>query len=184
MEFYFALDKTDLPSLVIKKMVHSIDIPIHDQMTHLFLWRDMDGAKNPDTYAMTAVNMGDRPASAIAQTALKMTAEDAAQTYPDASNIILSNSYMDDIPASVISEDKGMNVMSEIEAVLDKRGFKMKNWTFSGQKSQKEKSVDQVAVQALLRKDIENELGKVLGMEWETEEDVIQFYAILPVNNM
>ena len=166
----------------IKKMFHSIDIPIHDQMTHLFLWRDMDGAKNPDTYAMTAVNMGDRPASAIAQTALKMTAEDAAQTYPDASNIILSNSYMDDIPASVISEDKGMNVMSEIEAVLDKRGFKMKNWTFSGQKSQKEKSVDQVAVQALLRKDIENELGKVLGMEWETEEDVIQF-RLCSLNN-
>ena len=27
----------------------------------------------------------------------------------------------------------------------------------------------------MLRKNIENELGKVLGMEWETEEDVIQF---------
>ena len=51
----------------------------------------------------------------------------------------------------------------------------MKHWTFSGQKSKREKSVDQAAVQALLRKDIENELGKILGMEWETEEDVIQF---------
>ena len=159
----------------IKKMFHSIDIPIHDQMTHLFLWRDMDQERNPDTYAMTAVNMGDRPASAIAQTALKMTAEDAADEYPDASKIILSNSYMDDIPASMDSEERGMKVMSEIEAVLEKRGFKMKNWTFSGQKSKREKSVDQAAVQTLLRKDIENELGKVLGMEWETEEDVIQF---------
>ena len=157
----------------IRKMFHSIDIPIQDQMTHLFLWRDMNQEKNPDTYAMTAVNMGDKPASAIAQTALKMTAEDAAEKYPDASKIILSNSYMDDIPASLDSKERGMKVMSEIEAVLDGRGFKMKNWTFSGQKSKREKSVDQAAVQALLRKDIENELGKVLGMEWETEEDVI-----------
>ena len=41
----------------IRKMFHSIDIPIQDQMTHLFLWRDMNQEKNPDTYAMTAVNM-------------------------------------------------------------------------------------------------------------------------------
>ena len=35
--------------------------------------------------------------------------------------------------------------------------------------------MDQAAVKAVLRRDIENELGKVLGMEWEREEDVIQF---------
>ena len=35
--------------------------------------------------------------------------------------------------------------------------------------------MDQAAVPALLRRDIGNELGKVLGMEWETEEDVIKF---------
>ena len=59
---------------------------------------------------------------------------------------------MDDIPASVDSEEKGMKVMSEIESVLEKRGFKMKHWTFSGQKSKREKSVDQTAVQTLLKK--------------------------------
>ena len=57
----------------IKKMFHSIDTPIYDQMTHLFLWRNMEVEKNPETYAMTAVNMGDRPAAAIARTTLKMT---------------------------------------------------------------------------------------------------------------
>ena len=44
----------------IKKMYHSIDIPLHDQMTHLFLWRDCDMSVKPTTYAITAVNMGDR----------------------------------------------------------------------------------------------------------------------------
>jgi len=34
--------------------------------------------EKPATFAMTAVNMGDRPAAAIAQTALRMTAEEAA----------------------------------------------------------------------------------------------------------
>ena len=59
--------------------------------------------------------------------------------------------------------------------LVGEKWFKMKSWTFSGQKSKKDKSEDQAAVQALLKKDIGNELGKVLGMEWETEEDMIQF---------
>ena len=159
----------------IKKMFHSIDIPLEDQMTHLFLWRDMNVRKKPDTYAITAVNMGDRPASAIAQTALRMTAETAMGRYPEASKIVLENSYMDDIPTSTTSKDCGMKIMTEIETLIGEKGFKMKNWTFSGQKLEVARSADQVAVQALLNQDIENELSKVLGMEWETEEDVIRF---------
>ena len=61
----------------ISKMFHSISIPIVDQMTHLFLWRDFNTDIKPKTYAITAVNMGDQPASAIAQTALRKTAEEA-----------------------------------------------------------------------------------------------------------
>ena len=40
-------------------------------MTHLFLWRDVDICRNSTTYAITRVNMDDRPSSAIAQIALQ-----------------------------------------------------------------------------------------------------------------
>ena len=82
----------------ISKMFHSIDIPKEDQMTHLFLWRDIQTDIKPNTYAITAVNMGDRPASAIAQTALRKTALEASDSHPEASKLIINNSYMDDIP--------------------------------------------------------------------------------------
>ena len=159
----------------ISKMFHSIEIPIQDQMTHLFLWRDMQLNKKPDTFAMTAVNMGDRPASAIAQTALRMTAEEASGRYPEASEMIMKNSYMDDIPASAESKDVAVKLMRDAETLLAAKNFKIKNWTFSGQKATKDKSKDQMAVQTLLRQDISNELSKVLGMEWDEEEDVIRF---------
>ena len=42
----------------IKKMFHSIDISKRDQMSHLYLWRNLDTDERPSTYAMTAVNMG------------------------------------------------------------------------------------------------------------------------------
>ena len=159
----------------IKKMFHSIDIPIQDQMTHLFLWRNLETTVKPRTYAMTVVNMGDRPASAIAQTALRMTAEDAKEEYPEASNLLVRNSYMDDIPGSVASEKDGMKLMQETGQILEARGFKMNKWTFSGQAPRKEMSEDQAAVQVLMRRSSENEMEKVLGMGWDTERDSIRF---------
>ena len=51
----------------ISKMFHSINIPIEGQMTHLFLWRNLDSDNKPETYAMTVVDIGDRPAAAIAR---------------------------------------------------------------------------------------------------------------------
>ena len=159
----------------VSKMFHSIEIPVHDQMTHLFFWRDMQLNKNPETFAMTALNMGDKPASAIAQTALRMTAEEAAENFPEASKMIKKNSYIDDIPASTESKEFGMKLMKDTETLLAAKNFKIKNWTFSGKKTSKDKSKDQMAVQKLLRQDVSNELSKVLGMEWEQEEDVIRF---------
>ena len=159
----------------IKKMYHSIDIPLRDQMTHLFLWRDLKEEQEPNTYAITAVNMGDRPAAAIAQTALRRTAEEARIAYPEASRLIVDNSYMDDIPGSTETREKGLELMKQTEEILESKGFKIKNWTFSGQKLEQKRSKDQIAVQALLKKDMENDVGKVLGMEWDTEADEIRF---------
>ena len=69
-------------------MYHSIDISLPDQMTHLFLWRNCDSDAKPTTYAITAVNMGDRPSATIAQIALHKTAEAAAKQFPESSEII------------------------------------------------------------------------------------------------
>ena len=59
----------------VRKMFHAIDIPTEDQMMHLFVWRNCSDQNPIETYAMTAVNMGDRPSATIAQLALKKTAE-------------------------------------------------------------------------------------------------------------
>ena len=65
--------------------------------------------------------------------------------------------------------------MSDSETILQAKGFKIKGWRFSGQRNTNERTKDQIAVQALLKKDNENAIGKVLGMEWDTEQDAIKF---------
>ena len=42
----------------IGKMFHAVDIPILEQMTHCFLWRNLE-EQEPDSYVMTSVNMGE-----------------------------------------------------------------------------------------------------------------------------
>ena len=92
----------------ISKMFHSIEIPHHDQMTHLFFWRSGDKERLPEDslYAITRVNMGDRPSACIAQVCLRKAAETDQKEYPEAAEVIKNGTYMDDIVTST-SDKKG-----------------------------------------------------------------------------
>jgi len=160
----------------IAKMYHSIDITCKDQMTHLFLWRDLHVEEQPRTFAMTAVNMGDKPSATIAQVALRKTAEESLYEFPEASNIILDNSYMDDISASVDCEEVAFQRMKEIEDILKCKGFKIKEWFFNG-RGGAETSVEQERVQMLMGVQANPEVNTegVLGMLWDMKNDTLKF---------
>ena len=57
----------------------------------------MNQSIEPEIYAMSSVSFGDRPAGNIAMIALRKTAQTRKEKYPDASNVILKNTYVDDI---------------------------------------------------------------------------------------
>ena len=59
----------------IRNMFHSITIPLKQQMTHRFLWRDLNESWLADTYVTKRVNFGDKPSGAIAIAALRKTAD-------------------------------------------------------------------------------------------------------------
>ena len=67
---------------------------------------------NPKTYAMTVVNMGDRPSATIAQIALRKTAFSSKDKYPESTEIIIRNSYMDDIPGGANSQEEADDIKS------------------------------------------------------------------------
>lgn len=73
----------------IEKKFHSISIPLLDQMTHRLLWRDLDEWREPDTYVMTTVNMGDRLSGTIVIATLRKMAEMSKDEFPRSSETIL-----------------------------------------------------------------------------------------------
>ncbi|XP_068758047.1 uncharacterized protein [Montipora capricornis] len=103
----------------IKKMYHTVKIKTIEQHTHRFLWRDMDTGRPPDTYVIQRVSFGDKPSGTIATVALRKTAEMGADRYPEATQVIKENTYMDDIIESVPTKEKATKLAKDIEALLD-----------------------------------------------------------------
>ena len=142
----------------IRKMYHSVKIPLLDQHTHRFLWRDMED-REPDTYVMTSVSFGDKPAGAIAMLAMRKTAEQGHRQFPDAAEVVLKNSYMDDVIFSTSSQDEASCITQNVEKLLKTGGFNMKQWMVSGKKPAEEHDLT----------------DKVLGVSWRPKEDVFCF---------
>ena len=147
-------------------MFHSVFLQPLEQHCHRFLWRGLEGEKEPQVYVMTRVNMGDRPASAIATEAMYQTAELQKEVKPEASEFIQRSAYVDDLIGSTKDTETAKSLSEDVQHVLGKGGFKVKGWTFTGDNisSQLKGIGDQTAV---------------LGVDWNTKTDDICFKPTL-----
>ncbi|KAJ8018338.1 hypothetical protein HOLleu_43725 [Holothuria leucospilota] len=107
----------------ISKMYHRVLIPEIDQHVHRFLWRDLDIERPPDVYIKTVLTFGDKPAPAMAQTALLKTAEEGAVKYPEAAQMLKYNTYMDEICISTPSATEMTEVTNGIDKKLWQQGL-------------------------------------------------------------
>lgn len=76
----------------------------------------------------TILTFGDKPTPAMAQIALRKTAEEGETLSPHAARTIKTNSYMDDILDSVHTVQEAQELTTGIDQVLEKGGFKVKEW--------------------------------------------------------
>ncbi|XP_067051157.1 uncharacterized protein [Acropora muricata] len=156
----------------ISKMYHRIRIPEMDQHVHRFLWRNLQTHREPDVYVKTVLTFGDKPAPAMAQIALRKTAEEAKEAFPAAAQVIQNNTYMDDICDSVPTKEEARVLTRDIDSVLETGGFRVKGWV-----SNKVETLDapckgeQKAATSLQGGNVE----KVLGVVWDSSTDTFSF---------
>ncbi|XP_045104356.1 uncharacterized protein LOC123517398 [Portunus trituberculatus] len=148
----------------ISKMYNSVLISELDQMTHRFLWRDMNPNREPDHYCLQTVTFGDRPSGIISITALHMTAKMFKNKYPETSDMIINDSYVDDILHSCETISETYSKINATDEILKEGGFQIKQWVISGHHDMTEDV-----------KVIDTEVEKVLGMIWEPKEDQFSF---------
>jgi len=90
----------------ISKMYHRIRIPEADQHVHRFRWRNLQTDREPNVCVKTVLTFGDKPAPATAQIVLRKTADEAKKDFPEATQVLKDNTYMDDICNSVRTEEQ------------------------------------------------------------------------------
>ncbi len=155
----------------ISKMYHRIGIPEEDQHVHRFVWRDMDTTRPPDTYVKTVLTFGDKPAPAMAQIALRKTADQAESSQSYASEVLKNNTYMDDICDSVPTVESAQQLTKDLDDILAKGGFKVKEWLSNETLQENSPSEEGSSIKFLEGESEE----KVLGAVWNNSKDAFTF---------
>ncbi|XP_068675312.1 uncharacterized protein [Montipora foliosa] len=151
----------------ISKMYHRIRIPEADQHVHRFLWRNLQTDREPDVYVTTVLTFGDKPAPAMAQIALRKTADEARKDFPEAAQVLKDNTYMDDICDSVCAEEEARELTKCIDSVLETGGFKVKGWLSNKANSNTDQEERK---EAAILQGVNEE--KVLGVVWNNHTDM------------
>jgi hypothetical protein len=157
----------------ISKMYHRILIPEVDQQVHRFLWRNLDPERDPDTYVKRVLTFGDKPAPAMAQVALRKTAEESADVHPEAADVLKHNTYMDDICESVKTNDEARKLTHEIDEVLATGGFSVKEWISNCNPKDEQPPREKNEASDTDREATE----KVLGLEWNPKSDKLKLHT-------
>ena len=155
----------------ISKMYHRVLIPEQDQHVHRYLWRNMETHREPDVYVKTVLTFGDKPAPAMAQIALRKTADQSKGTYPEAAQVLKDNTYMDEICDSVRSVQQAKRLTTQLDEVLLKGGFQVKGWLSN--RSLEDEITEQEKPKMKLLQGASQE--KILGTVWNHAEDVLLF---------
>ncbi|XP_058477623.1 uncharacterized protein LOC131448851 [Solea solea] len=158
----------------IKKMYNSVWLEEKEMHLHRFLWRDSEDEELGE-YAITRVNIGDKPAGCIAQLAMRETANLPPFTHlKEERQVIQEDSYVDDILTSHNDLDQLKTITANVQLILKAGGFELKPWVYSEQSGRKEcsdkleKAVEKTMV---LPNQMRDEDNKALGLGYMVEED-------------
>ncbi|XP_043203367.1 uncharacterized protein LOC122371257 [Amphibalanus amphitrite] len=159
----------------IEAMYHQVRIIQRDQAALRYLWRDLDVTKNPECYTMEVAIFGAKSSPASASFVLQQTARDcssstaAGQTAKEAA---LNSFYMDDFVHATETEDKAVEMQTEMTELLRKGGFKLTKWTTNSKRVMEQIKQEERAQAGTTQ--------SVLGCTWNTAEDTLGVRSIDP----
>ncbi|KAK7933354.1 hypothetical protein WMY93_004250 [Mugilogobius chulae] len=161
----------------IKKMYNSIWLEDREMHLHRFLWRDSE-AEEVAEYAITRVNIGDKPAGCIAQVAMRETAGLPEFAHlREERRVLEEDTYVDDILTSHDDWSQLQRITANVELILKTGGFQLKPWVYSGQSGRGDSKDQDRTVGSttfVLPNQLSEEDNKALGMGYTPENDELR----------
>ncbi|XP_058840847.1 uncharacterized protein LOC131696318 [Topomyia yanbarensis] len=162
----------------IAEMYHQLQIRPNDRSAQRFLFRPTQSGP-PVIYVMDVATFGSTSSPCSAQYIKNRNAQDLADQFPDAVDAIVGRHYVDDYLDSTFTVGEAIKRASEVTFIHSKAGFKLRSWV-----SNSSKFLQHFGEQTESRKiyfgcDKSNYTERVLGMSWDTIEDVFVFASVL-----
>ena len=121
-------------------------------------------------YVKRVLTFGDTPAPAMAQIALRKTAQENKANYPEAAQVLTNNVYIDDICKSNDTVKEARKLTEDIDKVLKTGGFNVKGWISYKVLAEKASNETETTVNMFQRDE-----EKVLGTLWNFKMDKLHF---------
>ena len=117
----------------IQKMYNAVYLKKEHWRYQMYLWNnDLEVGKAPLRKVIKSLIYGVTSSGNLAETALRKLAEMIKDLYPRVFEIIMRDLYVDDCLSGESSKNEVLSTTDDLKLALEKAGFKLKGFTFSG----------------------------------------------------
>lgn len=156
----------------IAEMFLRIRMNENDQQCQRIFWCSQDGTIGE--YIVTVMTFGAKCSPSCAQFVVKENATRFQSEFPEAVEVIEKGHYVDDMLASVDTEEDAIKLARDVRHIHQQGGFMMRNWISNSPKVVQALG-ETVTTEKNLDVNKEAILEKVLGMWWDTKSDTFRY---------
>jgi len=161
----------------VEKMFRQVHVSEDDWNLQRILWRQNPNEKLR-TYQLTTVTYGTTPVSFLATQCLVALAEEVKEQYPEASESIFRDFYMDDLMTGADTVEDCCRIQKEVNSILESAKMPLRKWCSNSQAIIEQ--MDKREGDPLYTLEIgDGEIVKSLGLEWKPLLDQF-FFTISP----
>lgn len=165
----------------IRQMYRQIALNTDDQNYHLILWRN-DPSKPVLTYRLKTVTYGVNSSPFLAIKTLHQLADDEGGDFPEAAEILRTQTYVDDVIAGADSEVDAIRLQSQLISLLLRGGFELRKWASNSHSILKNLPEHKVEKPVFLQQ-LQQSHVSVLGLQWSTSSDYFTYSLNLAHNS-
>ncbi|XP_055543080.1 uncharacterized protein LOC129728652 [Wyeomyia smithii] len=157
-------------------MFHQIRIKPEDRHSQRFIFR-FDPKDTPDVYLMNVAIFGACCSPCSAQHVMHRNADEWANDFPEAAAAIKAKTFMDDYYDSADSPEEAAERAMQVRALHAKAGFNMQKWVSNSREVLIKLGEVPSQDQPPLALGQDQEVERVLGVMWDSKEDMLLFSA-------
>ncbi|XP_075158099.1 uncharacterized protein LOC142231374 [Haematobia irritans] len=161
----------------IEKMFRQIMVSPHHRKFQQILWR-FRPFEEISIYELNTVTYGTTSAPYLAIRVLRKLAHDFYSEFPEASRILLSDTYVDDILSGSDSFENALLLYRDLCGLLKKAGCNLRKWTTNSVDLLRE-IPEEHRDPSIVFDFSKDKTIKTLGIQWNTDDDSFSFKIVL-----